>query len=176
MKELLDRISSYNLFNYFFPGIAFAILSEVTTGFSFRSGNLLIDVFSYYLIGLIISRFGSLVIEPLLRRIGLIKFAPYSDFVKASARDAKLETLSEVNNMYRTLCSMSVLLPLLILYKVLEKKIHGLSFIRAWVLIIALIVCFLLSYAKQTRYVANRVRTVISKQKQAKSVQSDGEV
>lgn len=165
MKELLDRISSYNLFNYFFPGITFVILSEMTTGFSFRSENLLLDAFIYYFIGLIISRFGSLVIEPLSRRIGLVKFAPYADFVKASARDSKLETLSEVNNMYRTLCSMSILLPLLFLYEVLEKRIHGLSSIRAWVLIIALIVCFLLSYAKQTRYVANRVRAALTKKK-----------
>lgn len=64
MKDLLDKISSYNLFNYLFPGILFAVISKEFTSYSLLQDNLIVGAFIYYFIGLVVSRFGSLVIEP----------------------------------------------------------------------------------------------------------------
>lgn len=83
MKELLDKISSYNLFNYLFPGILFAILSKEITTYSFLQENLIIGVFVYYFIGLVVSRIGSLIIEPILRKLSFLKFADIKDFISA---------------------------------------------------------------------------------------------
>jgi len=98
MNAILNKISSYNLFNYLFPGIVFVALSKEFTEYSFVQQDLLIAAFLYYFIGLVISRFGSLVIEHFLKRLHFLDFADYKDFVAISKKDEKLEVLSEANN------------------------------------------------------------------------------
>ena len=159
MKELLDKISSYNLFNYLFPGILFAVISEEFTAYSFLQDNLIIGAFVYYFIGLVISRFGSLFIEPLLRKLSFLKFANYKDFVSASKKDAKIELLSEINNMYRTLSSMFVLLLLLKLYELIESNAPILKDWSTYILLALLFAMFLFSYRKQTNYITKRIKS-----------------
>jgi len=103
MKDILSKLSSYNLFNYLFPGILFVIVASKVTHYSLIQQDVVIGVFLYYFIGLVVSRFGSLVIEPILRKTSFLRFADYEDFVAALKKDEKLELLSEVNNTYRTL-------------------------------------------------------------------------
>jgi hypothetical protein len=98
LKDLLSKLSSYNLFNYLLPGIIFVVLAKELTRFFFVQDDIILGAFLYYFIGMVISRFGSLIIEPLLKKISLLKFADYGDFVTASKKDEKIELLSEVNN------------------------------------------------------------------------------
>jgi len=157
MKDLLDKISSYNIFNYLFPGIVFVVLSKEITAYSFLQENLIVGAFVYYFIGLVISRFGSLTIEPTLRKVSFLRFADYQDFVSASKKDTKLELLSEVNNMYRTLISLFLLLALLKLYEMIESQFMQLKDWRSYILIVLLLVMFLFSYRKQTSYITKRI-------------------
>ena len=158
MKDLLERLSSYNLFNYLFPGIVFAIILKGITSYSLLQENLTIGVFVYYFIGLVISRFGSLVIEPFLRKLSFLKFADYKEFVSASKKDKKVELLSEVNNMYRTLCSMFSLLILLKFYEWIEIQFPILKNWNSCILIVLLLFMFLFSYRKQTQYIVERIK------------------
>jgi len=157
MEELLDKISSYNLFNYLLPGILFAIIAKEFISFPLIQENIIIGAFLYYFIGLVISRFGSLVIEPFLKRISFLKFAPYSDFVLASKKDPKIETLSEVNNMYRTFISTFALLLLLKILISIESKFSILKEYDMYILIVMLLFMFLYSYRKQTKYITDRI-------------------
>ena len=158
MKELLDKISSYNIFNYLFPGILFAVISEEFTAYSFLQDNLIIGAFVYYFIGLVISRFGSLFIEPLLRKLSFLKFTNYKDFVSASKKDAKIEVLLEINNMYRTLSSMFALILLLKLYELIESIAPILKDWSTYILLALLLGMFLFSYRKQTNYITKRIK------------------
>jgi hypothetical protein len=158
MNDLLSKISSYNIFNYLLPGIVFALFTEAITSFSFVQSDLVIGVFLYYFIGLVVSRFGSLVVEPALRRVAFLKFADYGDFVVASKNDAKLELLSEVNNTYRTLCSLFILLGVLKGVELVETHYPAIKNWNAGILLTSLFVMFLFSYRKQTQYVARRVQ------------------
>ncbi|NTW33389.1 MAG: hypothetical protein HGB12_12330, partial [Bacteroidetes bacterium] len=110
MKELLDKISSYNLFNYLLPGILFVYFSKQFTDYNFIQDNDFIGAFLYYFIGMVISRFGSLFIDPTLKKISFLKFSDYKSFVSASKKDDKIELFSEVNNTYRTITAMFVIL------------------------------------------------------------------
>lgn len=159
MKDLLDKISSYNLFNYLFPGILFAVISKEFTSYSLLQDNLIVGAFIYYFIGLVVSRFGSLVIEPLLKRISFLKFADYKEFISASKKDDKLELLSEINNMYRALFSMFILLLLLKLYELIEFIFPILKYWNTYILVLLLLVLFLLSYRKQTNYITKRIKS-----------------
>lgn len=159
MKEIIDKITSYNLFNYLLPGILFAVVAEKLTPFSFVQENIIIGAFVYYFIGLVISRFGSLIIEPFLKKITFLKFAPYSDFVSASKNDLKLEVLSEANNMYRTFSALFILLLLLKFYSLIQFKFTAIEAYNPYILIILLLVMFLCAYRKQTKYITNRIKS-----------------
>lgn len=158
MKEVLDKITSYNLFNYLLPGVLFVAILDKFTIYSLTQENLILGVFVYYFIGLVISRFGSLIIEPFLKLVSFLKFADYADFVSASKIDSKVEDFSEVNNMYRTFTAIFVLLLLLKGYELLAVKIPILNEHTPLILVIVLLVMFLFSYRKQTGYITMRIK------------------
>lgn len=69
MDGLLDKISSYNIFNYLLPCSIFAVVADALTSFHVLQEDIVIGLFLYYFIGLVVSRVGSLVIEPSLRAL-----------------------------------------------------------------------------------------------------------
>lgn len=158
MKEVLDKLSSYNLFNYLLPGILFVIILDKFTVYSFIQDNLIIGAFVYYFIGLVISRFGSLVTESILKKISFLKFTDYREFISASKKDPKIDLLSESNNMYRTFSSMLILIILLKLYELIELKFQMLKNWNQYILIGLLLIIFLYSYRKQTGYITKRIK------------------
>lgn len=158
MKEIIDKISSYNLFNYLLPGVLFVTVLDKFTNYSFIQENLVIGIFVYYFIGLVISRVGSLVIEPVLRKVSFLKFANYSDFVSASKKDSKIEVFLKTNNMYRTFSSMLILLLLLKLYEFVELAFPILARYNLYILLVFLLIIFLYSYRKQTKYIIDRIK------------------
>lgn len=158
MKEIIDKLSSYNLFNYLFPGIIFVLLLKGISKYDLIQENNFIGAFLYYFIGLVISRFGSLVIGSLIQKMTFfIKFADYSKFVLASEKDEKINLFSEVNNMYRTIISLLVILLLGVGF---EKANDILCFSNSdnlIILVCLLIILFAFSYRKQTSFIVKRV-------------------
>jgi hypothetical protein len=106
-----------------------------------------------------VSRFGSLIIEPLLKKFKFLKFAENKDFVKASAKDEKIEILSEANNMYRTFIATFLLLGLVKLYCLLATKWIFLNEYSDWIMVLTIIGIFLFSYRKQTNYITKRINS-----------------
>lgn len=164
MSDLLNKISSYNLFNYLFPGIVFSVLLTEMTSYNIIIENPLIGFFVYYFIGLIISRVGSLAIEPVLKKTKFVQFADYSDFTMASKQDEKIDILSEANNMYRTLLTMIVVLFVVYGFSLLKEVWIFLDKIEIYLLAMLLFLFFLFSYKKQTNYVRKRVLATLDKQ------------
>lgn len=157
MKELLDKISSYNLFNYLLPGILFVCISKHFTDYDLVQDNDFIGAFLYYFIGMVISRFGSLFIEPALKKFLFLKFADYKRFVSASKNDNKIELFSEINNTYRTITAMFVILLLLKLYNHFQVLWDIPQNITTLILIVLILLMFLFSYRKQTNYITKRI-------------------
>jgi len=157
MKDIFDKLSSYNIFNYLFPGVIFVFILNWTTKYILIQDNFLIGLFVYYFIGLVISRFGSLVVEPCLRKISFLNFVDYKQFIVAANKDDKIELLSETNNMYRTISSMFIMLILFKFYKLFESKYIFLLNYRTRIIILSLTIMFLLSYKKQTKYITKRI-------------------
>src|SRR3989338_7061831 len=157
MKDLLDKITSFNLFNYLLPGVLFVAILDRFTLYSLVQENLVIGAFVYYFVGLVISRFGSLVVEPILRWTSFLKFVSYSDFISASKLDQKIESFSETNNMYRTFVAMLVLLLVLKAYELLALRLAFLNEYGLHILLTVLLITFLLSYRKQTSYIRKRI-------------------
>ena len=115
-------------------------------------------VITYYFVGFIISRFGSLVLEPLLKKVKWIEFAPYSDFLDAEKADSKVTILSETNNYIRSLLSATVLLPAFWLLLTLKEQSAWFTLHWKEIFWIGAILLFAFSYRKQTSFVRSRVQ------------------
>ena len=157
MKDLLDKISSYNIFNYLLPGVLFAAFVDGLINLQVLQKDLIVGAFLYYFLGSVVSRVGSLVVEPILRRTKFLSFAPYGAFVKAAKADPKIELLSEVNNMYRTFVALFLSVAIVALYSKASNYFPFLHAAAPWVCIVGLFGLFLMSYRKQTDYVVKRV-------------------
>jgi len=167
MDKLLEKLTSYNLFNYLLPGIIFSVLFEKITNYSIIQKDIMIEVFLAYFIGLIISRVSSIVVEPLLKKIKFVKFADYKDFVLASESDKKIELLSEANNIYRVFISLFFILITIVLYEKFLQNI--LVDYTNYIVIVGLLILFLFSYKKQTSYITKRIEIFKNKEKKEKS-------
>jgi hypothetical protein len=163
-KEIIEKISSYNLFNYLLPGILFVYAISNITNFNLLIDNVVIAIFLYYFVGLVINRFGSIVIQPLLETVKFVRSANYKDFLPASEKDNKIELLSEINNMFRTFISMLVLILLTIVYDKIAICFCIPLKNTIVALVIALLVLFLFSYRKQTTFIRKRVERLNNKQ------------
>ncbi|GHT28297.1 hypothetical protein FACS189432_06020 [Bacteroidia bacterium] len=164
MKDFTDKISSYNLFNNLLPGIIYAYIVSFLTNMNLIVDNLLWGFFVYYFIGLVISRIGSLIIDPILKKIKFINTELYNDYLNASIKDCKIELFTEINNMYRTIIALLLLV-------LITKGVHYLvdyyciQWVHVIILTIALLLTlFLFAYKKQTKYIKKRISIANNKE------------
>lgn len=157
MNEVVKKISSYNIFNYLFPWVLFVLITDNFLWYKLIQDDLILWVFLYYFIWLIISRLWSLIIEPLMRRYNIIKFADYKKYIKAEKKDTKIIYLLEVANMYRSLVSLFIFIILTIVYKFILLNCSFLSENNDFVILIILLILFIFSYKKQVEYIRKRV-------------------
>ncbi len=158
MPGILDKISSYLLFNNLLPGVLFAIIASKLTHYSFMGYEIIVAAFLYYFIGVVVGRFGSLVVQPALECIGFKERRDYTSFVAASKKDDKIALLQEVNNTYRTLCSLCLLLLLLKLYEKVSAYLPLLERFHVIFLFLLLVIMFAFAYRKQTTFVTKRIK------------------
>ena len=130
LSTIIDKVTSYNLFNNFFPGIIVCYIIEKTTRMSIADGDLLQNLFVYYFVGMIVSRVGSLFIEKILKSLKVknktsnqkepfLKFAPYDKYIEASNKEPFIKVLCETNNMYRTIIAVFIVSLVVKLYDLL---------------------------------------------------------
>lgn len=150
MSELLQKLSTYNIFNYLFPGVVFVILLNRYTGINLAVDDVILGMFLYYFFGLVLSRIGSILIEPALRRTKIVELSDYARFIRASKLDDKIELLSEVNNMHRTIIAMLVVL---LAISICNGSVTCLLTIG----LLGIVTLFVLSYRKQTSFITKRI-------------------
>ncbi len=157
MNDILAKISSYNIFNNLVPGAVLAFLLASFEIHTIDTKSIVTDLLVFYFIGLVISRVGSLVVEPVFKWIGFIKYAEYKDYLAANAKDEKIAVLLEENNQYRTFVSLILILAVVVAGKE-AVRYFGIS--QNWVYAVIttmLFVIFAFSYRKQTSYIRRRV-------------------
>ena len=166
MEKILEKITRYNLFNNLLPGIIFIFLIRETTKLEFilNIGSNIFDyLFIAYFIGLVISRFGSLIIEPSLRKIKFITFSDYKSYLEAVKKDKKIEIINEENNSYRSYISLFTLFFIfhVVIFTIncFDLNVENMIFYIS----IILFILFVFSYKKQTDYIRGRINKVIKR-------------
>lgn len=163
LKLLIDKLSQYNFLTNILPGTVLCIILKYLVGYDLIPDDSYQAGIVFYFVGMVNSRVGSLVIEPLLKAISWVKFAPYPEFLKAEKEDAKLTILSQENNVFRSYISVMFVSLICYVYKNNSLDWRILSSDAPLVLIIALLVLFLFAYKKQTSFVRKRVENFIKK-------------
>ncbi|MBF4801315.1 hypothetical protein [Aeromonas hydrophila] len=162
MNELIKNISSYNIFNNFLPGVIFCALVESFFSIKIASSDIVSNVFYYYFIGVVIGRIGSLIIQPLFVRGKLVSMETYARYIEATKKDSKIEILSETNNMYRTILSTIICLLFFSGFNSACAHVELINEYKFQIIIISLIVVFVFSYKKQTKFITERINKALS--------------
>jgi len=174
MSGIIEKLGSYQILTNLLPGAFFGLALTFIYGFTLPSRNVGEDIVVYYFLGLINNRISSLIVEPVLKKLGFIKYATYPEFVKAAKADSKIDTLSEVNNYTRSLLTCVLLLPVMRILYELSLKWTWFSLNWDWGAIALLIVLFLFAYRKQTDYVCKRVEAVNNHKEKVKETGVEG--
>lgn len=156
MEQLINKITSYHIFNNFFPGILLSTFVAWLFGFSVFDQNPVFLFFAFYFIGMIISRVGSLFLEPIVRRV--IKWSKYDKFVKAEKNDSKVSVLLQEANTYRSVSSM-VLLSIIaaIVRFFIGKPISTTTMTFTLIALTFTTLLFIFSYYKQCKFINERM-------------------
>ncbi len=163
LKSIIDKLSQYNFLTNILPGTVLCIILKYFVGYDFITENKwYLQGVIFYFVGMVNNRFGSLVVEYLCKKIKLVNFSEYSDFVKAVQKDKKIEVLSMDNNVYRSYISVLLLVLIFTLYKWLSNQWPILGKYQLVILIVALLILFVMSYRKQAQYVKNRVMITLN--------------
>lgn len=154
MNELIEKISAYDLLNSLIPGGALVYFMGLLGYFDISNVNIFFLCIFAYILGVVGSRVGSIILEPVAIRFKKIHH-DYGAYTSAQRSDEKLATLTAISNMYRSLAGSLVVLVLLFLGSFVPVMY------RCELLIAYGILCFVLflaSWIKQERYIAERIR------------------
>jgi len=157
ITKLLDKISSYDFLNYLLPGSVFCVLLKYLVGYDIIAFSMPENLLICYFVGLVISRFGSLVIREVMKKVGFIVEANYKEFLAAEKVDPKLTVLNAVNNMFYSFASAMTLLVLAYLVKYITIVATFVANHLGLIVIVLLLVLFLFSVRKQTKFIKRRV-------------------
>lgn len=167
LKLVIDKLSQYNFLTNILPGTVLCIILKYIVGYDLIPDDYYQAGIVFYFVGMVKSRVGSLVIEPILKAISWVKFAPYSEFLRAEKEDAKLTILSQENNVFRSYISLMFISILGYIYKSCSLDLRLSLNNESLVLIVILFVLFLFAYKKQTSFVRKRVENFIKNKSQS---------
>ena len=146
MENFLNKIETYNILNFLFPGIIFASILTSLIEKNIYSSSLMIAVFEYYFTGLVLSRIGSVVINPILEKIKVIKKENYKSFICKEEKDKKIEILQREANQYRTFVATFVCLFLVEIYNCIFVDLSKVNNIIYFIGLIILFTLSIISY------------------------------
>ena len=157
LGALAEKISEYNLFNYLLPGSVFLVAWRYVSGAVPFENSVMLFLIAAYFLGMVLSRIGSLIIEPALLWAHFVRFCDYGDFVRAEVMDPKLTTLSQENNTYRSLTAVFCVLLVAKGALLLRPRFSLWDKTAGWSCLFGLLLLFAFSHRKQCRYIVKRV-------------------
>lgn len=163
MDKFLNKVSEYHFIQSLIPGMIFTYCSKMFYGVNFLTDKPLYDFIVILIIGLIISRVGSIIVEPLLKKMRILNFCKYPDYIEASKKDSLIKNLSETNNLYRVIIATFMVLLVEKLYLIISNKYVWLNNWTYLIISVLLIMLFIFSYRKQTNYIKQRVDNALNK-------------
>lgn len=164
LGKMIEKLSAYQIFNYLFPGIIFNYGIEQITSFKLVPEDMLYRLFVYYITGMILSRIGSTIIEPIYKKSCIVVYARYKDYLDALEHDQKLDILVMENNTFRTLLSTFIVMAIFFLIDQIEW-LHDKydSFVAIIIYLALLVFLFSVAFRKQTAFIRSKTHRDLNK-------------
>lgn len=164
LQQLIDKISQYSFLTNILPGAILMITLKYIVGYDFIiEENWFLTGVMFYFSGIICNRFSSLLIKPLLEALHIVRPLPYKDYINGEKKDTKILTLNTDNNAYRAYIAVFCILLLAYLYKHLLCRMNFFIDYQWPIVIVLLMLLFVFSYRKQTKYIKDRIEAVSEK-------------
>ena len=158
LHQLIDKISQYNFLTNILPGAVLIMTLKYFVGYNFIiDGNWFLTGVMFYFAGVVCNRFSSLLIKPMLEALHIVRPLPYKDYIAGEKKDTKILTLNTDNNAYRAYIAVFCISLLAYLYKHLLSRINFFIDYQWPIVIVLLILLFVFSYRKQTKYIKDRI-------------------
>lgn len=157
MNAIISRISSYNILNNIVPGAILYLMMRLYWGIETQDINVIESALLYYFLGMVVSRIGSIFVEPICKRIKWIEYVDYEVFIAASKNDKKIDEIFETSNLYRTMLAMFLVLLIGEGFIEICKSVNCIDSNKKEIIAIVLFIIFAVSYKKQTNYLNKRV-------------------
>ena len=153
LKSLSEKLSAYQLFNFIYPGAVFlGILSYKGVQLGMLKEIWWFLLASYFLV-MTISRFGSIVIESICLKFGWIEKYDIKRYADNIAENSFTAILLELTNIYRTICSMGILLFLCTIFKYQQDDKCCMLFVE-----VLFVLLFGISFIKQHHYLEDKLK------------------
>ena len=161
MEKLIETLNHYELITCLIPGLMFCQFTDWLYGTGFITDNSVTLIISGYVFGQVISRLGSLVVEPVCKKLKIIIMAPYHDWLEAIKADDKISTITEKSTVYRSwvaLVLIHIFMPCVIN---LNECVLVFGYQKLLIIQLFILTFFLLAYRKQVAYVRKRVQKIV---------------
>ena len=158
LVELLSKFTRYDWFTTLLPGICCLAIGR-RLGLFETVPKSYIETFGFiFFLGLVSSRIGASVIEPISKFKKFNLWGPYADYLNFRLKDEKGADMLVTNaNWFRSLTGM-VLLLICITATGFMCDYFGLEpSARQWCLLVALMALFADSYRRQLRFIRGRI-------------------
>lgn len=167
ISEITKKISHYEIINNLIPGfVLFVILTQIGFQQLFIE-EVWVKVVVCYILGLINSRFSSLVVEGLSRKLKFIEWRDYAKYNETKAKRPFVATLQENANMYRSFASLFLLSLFAAFYKLICGNCSWMQSNGYWIVLILLFLLYIFSYRKQVNdYVVKNIDEVVEEKKE----------
>lgn len=165
MESILQLIGAYEIFTNFIPGAIFVYFNRRILGNQLGEERILFYLLPViYFIGVVINRIGSIGLNFVVRKLKIISFIDYNDYImveQITNGNNKLAILNRVNNLYRTFASMLLCHIFIQPFFCTDscKEILQIIFIKSWVSWL-LFLLFMLSYRKQSKIIIKYVQKI----------------
>lgn len=149
INSLFNKLSAYQLLSLMLPGASLlGILKFIFTIDIKVDENMWWFLLASYVVGIILSRMGSLLIEEVFKKIGFIEGYNVGNYIVKRKEDDMVETILTFANLYRSFSALSILL-------IIVTKVKGYGFCEYWhyyLLEVLLFLLFSFSFCKQYYY------------------------
>lgn len=158
LKEFVAKLTRYDWFTVFVPGL-FAVVAFEKLGIGeFLSVGLLKALIYIFMVGIVSSRIGASIVEPIARikRFGLSY--KYEDYLEFRNKDSKgAEMLIGNSNFYRGMVGAFLLVLFTLLLSYLKHRLGLSSKAYATIVLSALLFLFADSYRRQLVFINKRI-------------------
>lgn len=163
ITDISKKISRYEIINNLIPGYVLYVILKQLGFLQLNIEETWLQIVVCYILGLINSRFSSLIVEGMLRKMKFIEWRDYAKYNETKAKRPFVATLQESANMYRAFASLFLISLLAGLYKLICENCSWMQSNGYWIVLVLLFLLYIFSYRKQVNdYVVINIDEVMN--------------